>query len=584
MKVALLAPAFATMPLRYESNRQIVGRLPVPSGVDADAGGMTAAVPPATPTQAREGDDPLAAAQAALQAGHTDSARELAQGVLADARGQLPQVEARALSLLAHCDRLGSRQRRAADAARRSAQLFEELGDVRGETGALITLAQVSMLLGRNDEAVEAALLAVRLCEMQAVHPQSVLAYNALGLAYSWSGDHDRADVAFEKAVAAAERCEPPVSLYQPRLNQSWVEASRLVDERYEIGRLGDRARLRCLAEECWALEASGQGWHVLPGMAAMGRAISRATKGLLAAWDGLLHEAQAEIDEATRALPADTSWLHAFVRWCAAELAWAQGDGARAEAEMAAMLEIALSVEHEQLACRAHLLRAQLFEQQGRHDAAAQEYRALRRRERRVRAEGLGTRESLVSWRLDARLSQRRLEQAMVAARQFERWSLEDALTGLANRRQFEQTLAQRLAARVATGQQLAVAMIDVDRFKSVNDCYTHRVGDRVLKTVAALLAAQVREADLPARWAGDEFVVLFVQSADAASPAGLDLCERIAAAVAAFEWEAIAPGLAVTVSVGVAGVLDGDSGESAVHRADEAMYRVKSQRPASA
>lgn len=529
---------------------------------------------------AREADDPLAAAQAALQAGHTEQARELAQGALADARGQAPLVEARALALLAHCDRLGSRQRRAAEAARRSAQLFEELGDVRGETGALITLAQVSMLLGRNDEAVEAALLAVRLCEMQAVQPQSVLAYNALGLAYSWSGDHDRADAAFDKAVAVAERCEPPVSLYQPRLNQSWVEASRLVDERYQTGRLGDRSRLRRLAQECWTLEAVGQGWHVLPGMAAMGRAISRATQGLVAAWDGLLPEAQAAIDEATLALPADTSWLHAFVRWCAAELAWAQGDGARAEAEMAAMLELALAVEHEQLACRAHLLRAQLFEQQGRHDDAAQEYRALRRRERRVRAEGLGTRESLVSWRLDARLSQRRLEQAMVAARQFERWSLEDALTGLANRRQFEQALAQRLTSRGATGQQLAVAMIDVDRFKAVNDGYTHRVGDRVLKTVAALLAAQVREADLPARWAGDEFVVLFVQSADGSAPADIDFCERIAAAVAGFEWQAIAPGLAVTVSVGMALVHDGDSADAAVHRADEAMYRVKSQR----
>jgi diguanylate cyclase (GGDEF)-like protein len=519
-------------------------------------------------------DSALEAAHVALRAGQVEAAREQAHAVLMRAKGAEPQREARALACLAHCDRIGSRLRRASEAARRAEQLFEELGDVRGEADALITLAHVCMLLGRNDEAVESALLAVRLCDMQAAHPLAVLAHNCLGLAYSWSGDHDRADASLDRAVAIAQRCEPAVSIYQPRLNQVWVEASRLLDERFQSGVVKSLARLEHLAQECRDLEQAGLAWHVLPGMQSMGRTIALASTALLEIWRNDRDSADRAIDAAAASLPEVTTWLHAFVRWCVAEQAWAREDWGRAESELTAMREIALSVEHEQLACRAHLLLIQLFEQQGRYPEAGREIRALRRRERRVLAEGMGSREALVSWRLDARLSERHLQQALMAARQFERWSLEDALTGIANRRHFEQALTQRLAARGATEQALAVAMIDVDQFKSVNDRFTHRVGDRVLKTVAGLLSEHVRESDLPARWAGDEFVILF---GDAGQAQARFVCQRIGAAVAAFDWDSIAPGLRLTVSIGLADAREGDSAETLLHRSDESMYRLK-------
>ncbi len=454
------------------------------------------------------GDNPdvvLAAAYAALDEGHIQKARGLAQAVLTDTKGLTQHAEARALACLAHCDRIGSRLRRASQASHRAAQLFEQLGDVQGEANALTTLAHVCMLLGRNDEAVEAALLCVRLCDTKVSQPQTVLAHNCLGLAYSWSGDHDRADASFEMAVQAARRCVPAVSIYQPRLNQVWVEATRLLDERYQTGTMKSLKRLQELADECRQLEQSGRGTPVLPGLQSMARTITHASSVLVAAWRGDFAAARLALDSATRSLSGVITWLDSFVRWSAAELAWAQQDWAGAERELTEMREMALAVEHEQLACRAHLLLAQVFELQGKNDKARREHRALRRRERRVVAEGLGSRESLVSWQLGARQSKRHLQQALVASKQFERWSLEDALTGMANRRHFEQALAERLQVCVAADRPLTVAMVDVDKFKSVNDRFTHSVGDRVLKTVAALMSSEVRENDLPARWAGD-------------------------------------------------------------------------------
>lgn len=519
-------------------------------------------------------DAALAAAWAALDDGHVQAARDIVQSVLKNARGLDLHVEARALSCLAHCDRVSSRLRRAAETSRRAAQLFEQLGDVQGEANALTTLTHVCMLLGRNDEAVEAGLLCVRLCDKLPPQAQTVLAHNCLGLAYAWSGDYDRGDASLEMAVQAAQRCVPPVSIYQPRLNQIWVEASRLLDERYQTGAIRSLARMEALTAECRALERDGNGLAVLPGLQSMARTISLASGGLLAAWQGRLDEATQTVAAAAKSLSGTMTWLDSFVRWCAAEVAWAQEDWAGAERELIEMRELALAVEHEQMACQAHLALAQVFELQGKHAQAQQEHRALRRRERRVVAEGMSSRESLVSWQLGARQSERHLQQALVASKQFERWSLEDALTGIANRRHVEQQLAERLQALQAGQNPLSVAMVDVDKFKSVNDRYTHSIGDRVLKTVAAIMASQVREHDLPARWAGDEFVILFV---DTGEQEAQPICERIRAAVAGFDWESVAPGLRMSISIGLAEAREGDGIESVLHRADTSMYRAK-------
>ena len=512
-----------------------------------------------------------------LHSGESKKERERAQEVMCSARERADQqIEARALLCLADCDRLVSRLRRSSDTSRSAALLFQRLNDVEGEAAALTLLAHVCTLLGRNEEAVEAAMFTVRLGELMSPRPQTVLAHNYLGVAYCWSGSFDEAQAALEAAAEVAVRCVPPVSVYQPRMNQAWAETVRLASERFHTGHLPSLEKLQAMVATYRRMEEVGDTGSVQVGLQVVGHALSSLLVALLLCWQGNFSDAHEERTAAHRWLERCDSptWLSAFDSWVAAELAWAQHHWGVAEVALSQMTEMAGNVEHEQLACFGHLLAAQVFEQQGKHALAAREFRSLRRREMRIRAESLKSREGVVAWQLGARQNEQSLQRLQVVSKRFEQWSLEDALTGIANRRCLEHVLAKQLESAAATGQPLSVALIDVDKFKVVNDCFTHQVGDRVLKTLAGILAAHVRERDLAARLAGDEFVTMF---AGADAQAAAQVYERIREAVASFKWESIAVGLHVTISGGVVQAVDGDTVESLLHRSDVSMYGAK-------
>jgi diguanylate cyclase (GGDEF)-like protein len=106
------------------------------------------------------------------------------------------------------------------------------------------------------------------------------------------------------------------------------------------------------------------------------------------------------------------------------------------------------------------------------------------------------------------------------------------DTVTGLANRRALQERMAQASAYAHRYGESLAVLMIDLDRFKHVNDTYGHRTGDEVLRAVAECMRTVFRESDVFGRWGGDEFVaVLPSTDRDGARGAGQRLCESVAA-----------------------------------------------------
>jgi diguanylate cyclase len=118
------------------------------------------------------------------------------------------------------------------------------------------------------------------------------------------------------------------------------------------------------------------------------------------------------------------------------------------------------------------------------------------------------------------------------------------------------------------------AILLVDVDRFKSINDRYGHGMGDVVLKRIAALLREHVREIDLPARYGGDEFAVLLVDSDVRRAVA---IAERILIQARELVFEA-EPGLACTLSIGVAELADDHPAlEQWVRAADAALYRAK-------
>jgi diguanylate cyclase len=139
-----------------------------------------------------------------------------------------------------------------------------------------------------------------------------------------------------------------------------------------------------------------------------------------------------------------------------------------------------------------------------------------------------------------------------------------EDALTGVANRRLLDATLAE------PEWTERACVFVDVDRFKRVNDDHGHEAGDAVLVAIADVLRGLCTSADVVARYGGDEFVVVLADDTDPEV-----FADRLLAEVAAWPWDVVSPGLAVSVSAGYAG------GPDAFARADLALRDTKARRP---
>ncbi len=160
--------------------------------------------------------------------------------------------------------------------------------------------------------------------------------------------------------------------------------------------------------------------------------------------------------------------------------------------------------------------------------------------------------------------------------ARELEHLARVDTLTGLSNRRQFDELLEQSLARHRRTRRPLALIFLDVDRFKAVNDSLGHGAGDAVLKEFAARLQASLRETDVAARLAGDEFVVILdgLGARDEAVGVARKLQHAIRAPMRVSEQA-----LVVTASMGLA-YLDGSleiDAKSLILQADRALYRAK-------
>lgn len=149
------------------------------------------------------------------------------------------------------------------------------------------------------------------------------------------------------------------------------------------------------------------------------------------------------------------------------------------------------------------------------------------------------------------------------------------DSLTALANRRQFDEHLPQAIAAARAAGHPLALMFIDVDHFKAINDTLGHAGGDEVLQEVAWRLHAGVREGDLVARLAGDEFVILLEAMA---SPVDAEAVAADILAAIREPFELMSGSRRVTTSIGIAFVRGGElAAADMMQLADHALYEAK-------
>lgn len=161
-------------------------------------------------------------------------------------------------------------------------------------------------------------------------------------------------------------------------------------------------------------------------------------------------------------------------------------------------------------------------------------------------------------------------------------RLALTDALTGLANRRAFDEALDREWKRTLREDTQISLLLLDIDHFKRFNDQFGHQVGDDCLRAVATAVARCVRSTDMVARYGGEEIAVIL---ASAGSNSAVEVAEKIRRTVEglqlAHDFSAATAGT-ITVSVGVATALARDGGtmrlpESLLQAADAALYKAK-------
>jgi diguanylate cyclase len=176
----------------------------------------------------------------------------------------------------------------------------------------------------------------------------------------------------------------------------------------------------------------------------------------------------------------------------------------------------------------------------------------------------------------------ERRLEKAQTKAKELkqraktaEKLASIDPLTGVANRRRFDEELEKQVALSHQDETPLCLMMADIDHFKSINDRFGHRTGDAVLRQFAELVGSMVRTTDLIARYGGEEFAVILPRA-----PLGnaYEIAERIRRTLQSHAWDN--PGgdeLNLTSSFGIADIRDGETAVDLLNRTDQMLYEAK-------
>jgi len=151
------------------------------------------------------------------------------------------------------------------------------------------------------------------------------------------------------------------------------------------------------------------------------------------------------------------------------------------------------------------------------------------------------------------------------------------DPLTGVANRKYFDEALAKAIARHAASDEPLSLLMLDIDHFKAFNDTYGHLTGDQVLRVVAMSIKQNIKGQDTAARYGGEEFAVVLPNTA---LRSAITVGEQIRRATMAKELKKRSTGQVlgrITISVGVASLHKGDTPQSLIARADACLYAAK-------
>jgi diguanylate cyclase (GGDEF)-like protein len=468
--------------------------------------------------------DPMAAKDLALQAEH----------LARDDDDRAAQAEA--LAVVAMCWRLRDEYDQAFPAALRAAELSRDLDEPAVQARSRSEVARVLQATGETSEALQESLAALELAEASGDLDAFVVVLTTVANVY----------LALQQFDLAIQMCERA------------AETARLIGDEIANAALLDTAACALIGV---AYKARAEGDEKAAVEAALAAAERSRTAMLIARRCGHrrneaaavanLAEELAFAGYSERALALLESWPtdperdsrytlthHLDTRGC---ILMAMGRFDEAIEFFTRALDLAESKGAAMMSCE-HLAEAQ--EGNGDVTGALASYKQFHLLYVQVASEAAQRNARVAAVRMETEQAKGQAEQQRQRADGLLRMSLEDPLTGLANRRRLDDLLS-------TDAGSYAVALIDVDHFKRVNDQFSHQVGDEVLRQLAVLLRAGCRAADVAARYGGEEFAVLFhgLSGPEAAAAA-----ERIRRTVETYAWETIAKGLSVTVSAGVA------------------------------
>ena len=436
------------------------------------------------------------------------------------------------------------RQYDAAEAvAKEALSHFRQLGSARGQAMALIVHGLVHVMQGRSAPALDAVVRANALARAAGELSLLARAANVRAIALMDFGLAADATHVLEEALRlTAGHPEEPATL-RLRSNMSWILARTAIDARE---RNVSEATWRPLAQRAIEMaDAVEKAWlrrGNLPEASEAGDSLALSHVAL-----GQLEQAHAELDASNQRLRLEIPALSVVPFHAIRARAYLQADETT-QAMRAIEQGLAMAEQHEGVINVEELwrLKSAVHEAQGEPALALAAYRRFHE--------------------LHERQVLQRVERMQLEARH-------DALTGLANRRRFDEHLAGVLP-RAGSEAPVCLALIDVDYFKTINDRFGHPIGDAALRWVASEMEALSRHTDLPVRLGGDEFA--FVLASPITHAHGI--CERLRAAMGTRPGE-LPRDMAMTLSIGIAETHAPCAEHELIQRADLALYGVKTQ-----
>ncbi len=535
----------------------------------------------------------MARVQQAADSGDCDAGLEASAAARRDAaaRGDTVQ-EAAALREQARFLTWSGDLEGAVAACEEGREVLRDTGTGQTRQACDLAVAQAFALtgLGLGEEAMELLVDTLSLAEQLGDRALLYWVHNRTGYAYDSFGEHETARRMLHQALAIADDPDTAGAVDD---QSRWSIITNLVNNAmYLVPAL--RSQQRARDAEQVLLEALDHATQAVEQCRRSSRPYELCLSlGNLGAVHQLAGEHETSLATLHHALDLADKHDYYPLRMSALQhMPAALLDLGRAQDAVDVLADVVtMAIELGELPVQVEVLRqlADVHEARGAVREALASYRAFHDAEKQLRRGRALTRGRILAHQ--AHLEQARLEAADVRARhqellthqqalrertrELERHAHTDALTGLANRRYADVALPSLHSQSRARGEQLWIAVMDLDHFKHVNDAYGHPTGDQVLVRVAELLQAVCRPQDLLARYGGEEFLLAML---DVDERTAHIICERLRARIDGDDWSQIRPSLRVTVSVGLHRSTEAAYADTVEH-ADRLLYRAKAE-----